>query len=46
MWSSPDGSGQRLMVLTPEEGTNAHEALQILASWTTKPAPDLDRQPH
>jgi transcriptional regulator with XRE-family HTH domain len=33
-WSSPDGSGQRLMVLTAEAGSPADEALRILASWT------------
>ncbi|MFI2103503.1 helix-turn-helix domain-containing protein [Isoptericola sp. NPDC019693] len=33
-WSSPDGSGQRLMVLTAETGSPAEEALRILASWT------------
>ncbi|MGZ0201821.1 helix-turn-helix domain-containing protein [Streptomyces sp. RM1] len=43
-WTSPDGSGQRLMVLTAEPGTSSAEALRILASWTapahthTKPA--------
>ncbi|MYS21783.1 MULTISPECIES: helix-turn-helix domain-containing protein [unclassified Streptomyces] len=36
-WTSPDGSGQRLMVLTAEPGTPSDEALRILASWT---APD------
>jgi transcriptional regulator with XRE-family HTH domain len=34
-WDSPDGSGQRLMVLTAEPGTPSHDALRILASWTT-----------
>ncbi|MFE2074346.1 MmyB family transcriptional regulator [Streptomyces misionensis] len=33
-WTSPDGSGQRLMVLTAEPGTPSAEALRILASWT------------
>jgi hypothetical protein len=33
-WDSPDGSGQRLMVLTAEPGTRSHDALRILASWT------------
>ncbi|MFD6141587.1 helix-turn-helix domain-containing protein [Promicromonospora sp. NPDC060271] len=33
-WSSPDGSGQRLMVLTAEAGSPSDEALRILASWT------------
>jgi transcriptional regulator with XRE-family HTH domain len=32
-WSSPDDSGQRLMVLTAEPGTPSHDALHILASW-------------
>jgi transcriptional regulator with XRE-family HTH domain len=34
MWESPDGSGQRLMVLTAEPGSASHEGLRILASWT------------
>jgi transcriptional regulator with XRE-family HTH domain len=34
-WDSPDGSGQRLMVLTAEPGTPSYDALRILASWTT-----------
>jgi transcriptional regulator with XRE-family HTH domain len=38
MWESPDGSGQRLMVLTAEPGSPAHERLRILASWTAEPA--------
>lgn len=33
IWQSPDGSGQRLMVLTAEPGTPSHDALRILASW-------------
>ncbi|MEV6625896.1 helix-turn-helix domain-containing protein [Amycolatopsis sp. NPDC051106] len=37
MWESPDGSGQRLMVLTAEPGSPAREALRILASWTAEP---------
>jgi transcriptional regulator with XRE-family HTH domain len=32
-WSSPDGSGQRLMLLTAEPGSPSHDALSILASW-------------
>lgn len=36
-WTSPDDSGQRLMVLTAEPGTPSDEALRLLASWT---APD------
>jgi transcriptional regulator with XRE-family HTH domain len=34
IWDSPDGSGQRLMVLTAEPGTPSHDALRILTSWT------------
>jgi hypothetical protein len=37
-WDSPDGSGQRLMVLTAEAGTPSHDALRILASWTAAEA--------
>ena len=33
-WDSPDGSGQRLLVLTAEPGTPSYDALRILASWT------------
>jgi transcriptional regulator with XRE-family HTH domain len=36
-WDSPDGSGQRLMVLTAEPGTPCHERLRILASWNAEP---------
>ena len=36
MWSSPDGSEQRLMVLTADPGTPSQEALRILASWTAE----------
>ncbi len=32
-WSSPDGSGQRLMVLTAESGSPSDDALRILTSW-------------
>ncbi|MEU2424075.1 helix-turn-helix domain-containing protein [Streptomyces sp. NPDC007851] len=35
-WTSPDGSGQRLMVLTAETGTPSHDALRILDSWTAR----------
>ncbi|MFK3983375.1 helix-turn-helix domain-containing protein [Micromonospora sp. NPDC050397] len=38
IWTSPDDSGQRLMVLTAEPGTPSHEALRILASWTAEPS--------
>jgi hypothetical protein len=34
MWSNPNGSGQRLMVLTAEPGSPSHDALRILTSWT------------
>jgi hypothetical protein len=34
MWTNPDGSGQRLMVLTAEPGSPSHDALRILTSWT------------
>ena len=37
MWESPDGSGQRLMVLTAEPGSAARDGLRILASWTAEP---------
>lgn len=33
-WASPDGSGQRLMILTAEPTSPSHDALRILASWT------------
>jgi transcriptional regulator with XRE-family HTH domain len=36
-WDSPDGSGQRLMVLTTEPGTPSCERLRILASWNAEP---------
>ncbi|WP_410672300.1 helix-turn-helix domain-containing protein [Amycolatopsis sp. cmx-4-68] len=45
MWESPDGSGQRLMVLTAEPGSPAHEALGILASWTAEPAAEEPTSP-
>ncbi|MBE3012584.1 helix-turn-helix domain-containing protein [Microbispora sp. NEAU-D428] len=32
-WSSPDGSGQRLMILTAESGSPSDDALRILTSW-------------
>lgn len=32
-WQSPDGSGQRLMVLTAENGSPSADALRILTSW-------------
>jgi transcriptional regulator with XRE-family HTH domain len=39
MWDSPDGSGQRLMVLTAEPGSPSHDGLRILASWAAAPTP-------
>lgn len=41
-WNGPDGSGQRLMILTAEPGSPAHDALRILMSWTTR-QPSTDR---
>ncbi|MFF9623869.1 helix-turn-helix domain-containing protein [Streptomyces griseosporeus] len=40
-WASPDGSGQRLLVLTAEPGSSSHDALRILTSWTAQ-QPALD----
>jgi transcriptional regulator with XRE-family HTH domain len=40
-WDSPDGSGQRLMVLSAEPGTPSHERLRILLSWNAVPHADL-----
>jgi transcriptional regulator with XRE-family HTH domain len=48
-WNCPDGSDQRLMVLTAEPGTPSHERLRILSSWashatwTSEPAFDAAR---
>lgn len=40
-WADPDGSGQRLMVLTAEPGSPSQDALSILTSWTAgKPSTD------
>jgi transcriptional regulator with XRE-family HTH domain len=33
-WQSPDGNGQRLMVLTAPAGTPSDDALRILSSWS------------
>jgi transcriptional regulator with XRE-family HTH domain len=44
-WASPDGCGQRLMVLTAEPGTPSHDALQILASWSATQAGRLASPP-
>ncbi|MER6693917.1 helix-turn-helix domain-containing protein [Streptomyces minutiscleroticus] len=41
-WASPDGSGQRLMILTAEPGSPSHDALRILTSWTGE-EPGTDR---
>ncbi|MEW2567270.1 helix-turn-helix domain-containing protein [Streptomyces sp. NPDC047070] len=41
-WTSPDGSGQRLMILTAETGSPSYDALRILTSWTTR-QPGTDR---
>jgi hypothetical protein len=37
MWDSPDGGGQRLMVLTAEPASASHDRPRILASWTATP---------
>ncbi|MEV4176065.1 hypothetical protein [Nonomuraea sp. NPDC049709] len=45
-WSSPDGSGQRLMVLTAEPGSPSHDALRILTSWAPgQPSGSLSSAP-
>ena len=44
-WDSPDGTGQRLMVLTAEPGTPSHDALRILTSWTTEEAEQPSQPP-
>ncbi len=38
IWTAPDGSNQRLMVLTAEPGTPSREAMRILASWSVEAA--------
>jgi MmyB-like transcription regulator ligand binding domain len=38
-WNSPDGTGQRLMILTAEPGTPSHDGLPILASWAAQTQP-------
>jgi transcriptional regulator with XRE-family HTH domain len=49
IWEGPDGSGQRLMVLTAESGTPSHDALRILASWAAadseRPGPAQQKDP-
>ena len=35
-WNSPDGSGQRLMVLSAEPGTPSYDALGILTAWAAE----------
>jgi transcriptional regulator with XRE-family HTH domain len=43
-WDSPDGSGQRLMVLTAEPGTASHDRLRILtALMSGRAAPAVGR---
>ncbi|MFJ6382411.1 helix-turn-helix domain-containing protein [Kitasatospora sp. NPDC092039] len=42
-WASPDGSGQRLMVLTAEPGSPSHDALRFLTSWTSARPPAAER---
>jgi transcriptional regulator with XRE-family HTH domain len=45
-WASPDGSGQRLMILTAEPDSPSHDALRILTSWTAqRPAADRSDDP-
>ncbi|GHB11344.1 transcriptional regulator [Streptomyces tendae] len=41
-WAAPDGSGQRLMVLTAEPGSPSHDALRLLTSWAAG-VPGTDR---
>lgn len=42
-WAGPEGSGQRLMLLTAEPGTRSYDALRILTSWTAgRPARAAD----
>jgi len=41
-WDGPDGSGQRLMVLTAESGTPSDDALRILTSWTIRTVNETD----
>jgi transcriptional regulator with XRE-family HTH domain len=43
-WDSPDGSGQRLMVLTAEPGTPSYERLRILCSWNAEPNAGLSAE--
>ncbi|MFD8003602.1 helix-turn-helix domain-containing protein [Streptomyces mirabilis] len=47
-WASPDGAGQRLMVLTAQPDSPSHDALRILTSWTAEraePGRAKDRTP-
>jgi hypothetical protein len=37
MWDSPEGGGQRLMVLTAAPSTASHDRLRILTSWAATP---------
>jgi hypothetical protein len=45
-WDSPDGSGQRLMIVSAEPGTPSHDRLRILTSWNAEPlaAPGAERR--
>ncbi|MFJ3672481.1 helix-turn-helix domain-containing protein [Streptomyces sp. NPDC090106] len=43
-WAGPDGSGQRLTVLTAETGSPSHDALRILTSWTAQEQDDEHTQ--
>ncbi|MEV5709036.1 helix-turn-helix domain-containing protein [Actinoallomurus sp. NPDC052274] len=43
-WSSPDGSGQRLMVLTAEPGSPSDDALRILSAWTPERTTETHRE--
>ncbi|ANN20677.1 transcriptional regulator [Amycolatopsis orientalis] len=43
-WAGPDGSGQRLMILTAEPGSPSHDALLILTSWAAS-QPDAAEEP-
>jgi transcriptional regulator with XRE-family HTH domain len=46
-WNSPDGSGQRLMMLSAEPATSSGDALRILTSWHETEHPShLSDHPH
>ncbi|MEE4546663.1 helix-turn-helix transcriptional regulator [Streptomyces sp. V4-01] len=46
MWAGPEGTDQRLMVLTAAPGTPSHEGLRILSSWAAAPQPADGSRPH